>query len=68
MSEERAVTLEDLVFIRSAVIAHYGGASDIRDAGSLEAAAVRNLALSVVAHRIGAEELSAWFKEHTRPA
>lgn len=41
MSEERAVTLEDLVFIHSAVIARYGGASGIRDAGSLEAAAAR---------------------------
>lgn len=41
MSEERAVTLEDLVFIHSAAIARYGGASGIRDAGSLEAAAVR---------------------------
>lgn len=41
MSEERTVTLEDLVFIHSAAIARYGGASGIRDAGSLEAAALR---------------------------
>jgi death on curing protein len=41
LSEERVVTLEDLVFIRSAAIARYGGASGIRDAGSLEAAAAR---------------------------
>jgi death on curing protein len=41
LSEERTVTLEDLVFIHSAAIARYGGASGIRDAGSLEAAAVR---------------------------
>ncbi len=41
MSEERAVTLEDLIFIHSAAIARYGGASGIRDAGSLEAAVAR---------------------------
>ena len=41
MSEERAVTLEDLIFIHSAAIARYGGASGIRDAGSLEAAIAR---------------------------
>jgi death on curing protein len=41
LSEERTVTLEDLVFIHSAAIARYGGASGLRDAGSLEAAAVR---------------------------
>ena len=39
MSEERTVTLEDLVFIHSAAVARYGGASGIQDAGSLEAAA-----------------------------
>ncbi len=41
MREGRAVTLEDLVFIHSAAIARYGGASGIRDVGSLEAAVVR---------------------------
>ena len=41
MSEERTVTLEDSVFIHSSAIARYGGASGIRDAGSLEAAALR---------------------------
>ena len=41
MSEERAITLEDLVFIHSGAIARYGGASGIRDAGSLEAAVSR---------------------------
>lgn len=41
MSEERAVTLEDLIFIHSAAIARYGGASGIRDVGSLEAAIAR---------------------------
>jgi death-on-curing protein len=41
LSEERAVTLEDLIFIHSAAIARYGGASGIRDAGSLEAAIAR---------------------------
>jgi death on curing protein len=41
LSEERTVTLEDLVFIHSAAVARYGGVSGIRDAGSLEAAAVR---------------------------
>lgn len=41
MSQEGTVTLEDLVFIHSAAISRYGGASGIRDAGSLEAAAVR---------------------------
>lgn len=41
MSEERALTLEDLIFIHSSAIARYGGASGIRDAGSLEAAALR---------------------------
>jgi death-on-curing protein len=41
LSEERAVTLEDLVFIHSAAVARYGGASGIRDAGSLEAAVSR---------------------------
>jgi death-on-curing protein len=39
LSEEWPVTVEDLVFIHSAAIARYGGASGIRDAGSLEAAA-----------------------------
>ncbi len=128
MSEERTVTLEDLVFIHSAAIARYGGASGIRDAGSLDAAAARphesfggqemfpgpfakaaalmesiiqrhpfvdgnkrtgtasavyllrrhgykltgatntdlvELALSVAAHRMGVEELGAWFEEHS---
>ena len=41
MSEEWTVTVEDLVFIHSAAIARYGGASGIRDAGSLEAAVSR---------------------------
>lgn len=41
MSEERAVTVEDVVWIHSAAIARYGGASGIRDAGSLEAAVAR---------------------------
>lgn len=41
MSAEWTVTVEDLVFIHSAAIARYGGASGIRDAGSLEAAASR---------------------------
>lgn len=41
MSDERAITLEDLVFIHSAAIARYGGASGIRDAGSLEAVVSR---------------------------
>ena len=41
MSEERAVTVEDMVWIHSAAIARYGGASGIRDAGSLEAAVAR---------------------------
>jgi death-on-curing protein len=41
LSDERAITLEDLVFIHSAAIARYGGASGIRDAGSLEAAVSR---------------------------
>ena len=41
MSKARAITLEDLVFIHSAAIARYGGASGIRDAGSLEAAVSR---------------------------
>jgi death on curing protein len=44
LSEERAITLEDLVFIHSAAIARYGGASGIRDAGSLEAAVSRPFA------------------------
>ena len=41
MSEEWIVTVEDLVFIHSAAIARYGGASGIRDVGSLEAAVSR---------------------------
>ncbi|MBA3423753.1 MAG: type II toxin-antitoxin system death-on-curing family toxin [Rubrobacteraceae bacterium] len=41
MSEERTVAVEDLVWIHSAAIARYGGASGIRDAGSLEAAVAR---------------------------
>ena len=41
MSDERAITLEDLVFIHSAAIARNGGASGIRDAGSLEAVVSR---------------------------
>jgi death on curing protein len=41
LSEERTVTLEDLVFIHSAAVARYGGASGVRDAGSLEAAVSR---------------------------
>lgn len=41
MSEERAVAVEDLVFIHSAAIARYGGASGVRDTGSLEAAVDR---------------------------
>ncbi len=41
MSEERMVAVEDLVWIHSAAIARYGGASGIRDAGSLEAAVAR---------------------------
>ncbi len=41
MSEEWTVTVEDLVFIHSAAIARYGGASGIRDVGSLEAAVSR---------------------------
>ena len=41
MSEERAITLEDLVFIHSAAIARYGGVSGIRDGGTLEAAVSR---------------------------
>ena len=41
MSEEWTVTVEDLVFIHSAAIARYGGASGIRDVGSLEAAVAR---------------------------
>jgi death on curing protein len=131
LSEERTVTLEDLVFIHSAAITRYGGASGIRDAGSLEAAAVRpyasfggqdmfpgpfakaaalmessiqrhpfvdgnkrtgtasavyllrihgyrligvtntslvDLALSVAAHRMGVEELGAWFEDHAESA
>ena len=35
------VTLEDLIFIHSAAIARYGGASGIRDVGSLEATVTR---------------------------
>jgi death-on-curing protein len=41
LSEEWTVTVEDLVFIHSAAIARYGGASGIRDVGSLEAAVSR---------------------------
>jgi death on curing protein len=41
LSEERAITLEDLVFIHSAAIARYGGVSGIRDGGTLEAAVSR---------------------------
>jgi death on curing protein len=41
LREAWTVTVEDLVFIHSAAVAHYGGASDIRDAGSLEAAVFR---------------------------
>ena len=41
MSEERAVAVEDLVFIHSAAIARYGGASGVREPGSLEAAVAR---------------------------
>lgn len=41
MSEEWTVAVEDLVFIHSAAIARYGGASGIRDAGSLKAAVFR---------------------------
>jgi death on curing protein len=41
LSGEQTVTLEDLIFIHSAAIARYGGASGIRDVGSLEAAAIR---------------------------
>jgi len=41
LSEERTVAVEDLVWIHSAAIARYGGASGIRDAGSLEAAVAR---------------------------
>jgi death on curing protein len=41
LSEKRAITLEDLVFIRSAAIARYGGVSGIRDGGTLEAAVSR---------------------------
>jgi len=41
LSEERAVSVEDLVWIHSSAIARYGGASGIRDAGSLEAAVAR---------------------------
>jgi death-on-curing protein len=131
LSEERAVTLEDLVFIHSAAVARYGGASGVRDAGSLEAAVSRpyaslsgqemfpdpfvkaaalmesiiqrhpfvdgnkrtgtasavyllrrrgyrltgvtnadlvDLALSVAAHRMGVEELGAWFEDHAESA
>lgn len=41
MSGERPVTVEDVVFIHSIIIARYGGSSGIRDAGSLEAAVAR---------------------------
>lgn len=41
MSEEWAVTVEDVVWLHSAAITRYGGASGIRDAGSLEAAVAR---------------------------
>ena len=41
MSDEQAVSLEDVVLIHSAAISRYGGASGIRDAGSLEAAVAR---------------------------
>ena len=51
MSEEQTVAVEDLVFIHSAAIARYGGASGIRDIGSLEAAAARPYA------SIGSQEM-----------
>jgi death-on-curing protein len=41
LSEGQTVTLDDIVFIHSAAIAQYGGASGIRDTGSLEAAAAK---------------------------
>jgi death-on-curing protein len=41
LSEGQTVTLDDIVFIHSAAIAQYGGASGIRATGSLEAAAAR---------------------------
>jgi death-on-curing protein len=41
LSEEWTVTVEDLIFIHSAAISRYGGASGIRDVGSLEAAVSR---------------------------
>ncbi len=41
MSRERAVTAEDLVWIHTVAVARYGGASGIRNAGSLEAAVAR---------------------------
>ena len=41
MSQERAVAVEDLVFIHSAAIARYGGASGVREPGALEAAVAR---------------------------
>lgn len=41
MNEGWTVTLEDIVFIHSSVIARYGGASGIRDAGSLQAATAK---------------------------
>jgi death-on-curing protein len=46
LSEEWTVTVEDLVFIHSAAIARYGGASGIRDVGSLDAAVSRPYASS----------------------